>query len=59
MVDDMAKEGEMNGLVNNDAQKVTFSLVLENNELKLNGHAIPEEQVKMMLFMLMMNSMGQ
>lgn len=58
-IEEAAKEGEMNGVVVNNGDKVTLSLVLENQELKLNGHIIPEEQVKMMMFMLLMNSMGQ
>ena len=33
-------------------------LILENNELKLNGKVIPEEQLKMVLFMLVMGGFG-
>lgn len=58
-IEEAAKEGEINGVVVNNGEKVTLNLVLENQALKLNGHEIPEEQVKMMMFMLLMNSMGQ
>lgn len=44
-------------IVNTD-KTVTLTLALENNELKLNGKPIPEEQLKMVLFMLVMGGFG-
>ncbi|WP_455258692.1 YdgA family protein [Peptoniphilus asaccharolyticus] len=50
--------GEQNGYIVNNEKNITLTLSLENNQLKLNNRIIPEEQVKMVLFMLVMNGLN-
>jgi hypothetical protein len=57
-IDELIAEDEANGIIVNTDKTVTLTLALENNELKLNGKAIPEEQLKMVLFMLVMGGFG-
>ena len=58
-LNELVTEGEVNGIIVNTDKTVTLTLALENNELKLNGKAIPEEQLKMILFMLVMGGLGR
>ena len=58
-MDELVVDGEVNGIIVNTDKTVTLTLALENNELKLNGKAIPEEQLKMVLFMLAMRGFGR
>ena len=55
---ELIAEDEANGIIVNTDKTVTLTLALENNELKLNGKPIPEEQLKMVLFMLVMGGFG-
>lgn len=48
-------EAEQNGIAVNGEKSVTIKLVLKNGELKLNGTAIPEQQVQNAIFMLLMS----
>ena len=57
-MDELIAEDEANGIIVNTDKTVTLTLALENNELKLNGKPIPEEQLKMVLFMLVMGGFG-
>ena len=57
--DELVVDGEVNGIIVNTDKTVTLTLALENNELKLNGKPIPEEQLKMVLFMLAMGGLGR
>ena len=57
--DELVVDGEVNGIIVNTDKTVTLTLALENNELKLNGKPIPEEQLKMVLFMLAMGGFGR
>ena len=52
------KNSVQQGILVEDGKSVKLDLVLEKDELKLNGKEIPEEQVASMLFLLVM-SMGQ
>lgn len=58
-IDELVAEGEANGIIVNTDKTVTLTLALENNELKLNGKPIPEEQLKMILFILVMGGFGR
>ncbi|HHF0996481.1 TPA: YdgA family protein [Haemophilus influenzae] len=58
-IDELVAEGEANGIIVNTNKTVTLTLALENNELKLNGKPIPEEQLKMILFILVMGGFGR
>ena len=58
-LDELVVDGEANGIIVNTDKTVTLTLTLENNELKLNGKPIPEEQLKMVLFMLAMGGFGR
>ena len=58
-LNELVVDGEVNGIIVNADKTVTLTLALENNELKLNGKPIPEEQLKMILFMLAMGGIGR
>ena len=58
-LNELVVDGEVNGIIVNTDKTVTLTLALENNELKLNGKLIPEEQLKMVLFMLAMGGFGR
>ncbi len=58
-LNELVVDGEVNGIIVNTDKTVTLTLALENNELKLNGKPIPEEQLKMVLFMLAMGGFGR
>ena len=58
-MDELIAEDEANGIIVNTDKTVTLTLALENNELKLNGKPIPEEQLKMVLFMFGMGGFGE
>ena len=57
-LNELVTKGEVNGIIVNADKAVTLTLALENNELKLNGKPIPEEQLKMVLFILVMGDLG-
>ena len=57
-LNELVTEGEVNGIIVNADKTVTLTFALENNELKLNGKPIPEEQLKMVLFMLVVGGFG-
>ncbi|OOF57803.1 YdgA family protein [Rodentibacter genomosp. 2] len=58
-IEEMSSEGANNGIVVNSEKSVTMKLALENGELKLNGQAVPEEQAKSIIFMLLMSAVMQ
>lgn len=58
-MDELIAEGEANGIIVNTDKTVTLTLALENNDLKLNGKPIPEEQLKVVLFILVMGGFGR
>ncbi|MCQ9120437.1 hypothetical protein BKG95_09425 [Rodentibacter pneumotropicus] len=55
-IGEMASEGANNGIVVNSEKSVTMKLALENGKLSLNGQAVPEEQAKNIIFMLLMSA---
>ena len=58
-IEEQAKQAAAQNIVVNNDKNVTFALVLEKGELKLNGQVIPEEQVQGVLFMLIMSAAMQ
>lgn len=58
-IEEQAKQAAAQNIVVNNDKNVTFNLVLEKDELKLNGQVIPEEQVQGVLFMLIMGAAMQ
>ena len=57
-LNELVTEGEVNDIIVNTDKTVTLTLALENNDLKLNGKPIPEEQLKVVLFILVMGDLG-
>ena len=58
-LNELVTEGEVNDIIVNTDKTVTLTLALENNDLKLNGKPIPEEQLKVVLFLLVMGGFGR
>lgn len=58
-LNELVTEGEVNDIIVNADKTVTLTLALENNDLKLNGKPIPEEQLKVLLFILVMGGFGR
>lgn len=58
-IEELAAQAASNGFAVNGEKSVTMKLLLENGELKLNGQAVPEDQVQGIIFMLLMGAAMQ